>query len=85
MRLPSTRQLQYFVALVDKEHFGQAAEASNVSQSAFSNAIRELETTRFTMHWNGQSDAGSPVPSGVYLIMVDFGFEQETTKVVLVR
>ncbi len=45
MRLPSTRQLQYFVALADKEHFGQAAEASNVSQSAFSNAIRELETT----------------------------------------
>lgn len=43
MRLPSTKQLQYFVALVEKGHFGRAAEASFVSQSAFSNAIKELE------------------------------------------
>ncbi|MDH3431610.1 MAG: LysR substrate-binding domain-containing protein [Gammaproteobacteria bacterium] len=43
MRLPSTRQLQYFVALVEKGHFGRAADASFVSQSAFSNAIKELE------------------------------------------
>jgi len=43
MRIPSTKQLQYFVALADKQHFGQAAEASHVSQSAFSNAIKELE------------------------------------------
>jgi LysR family transcriptional regulator, hydrogen peroxide-inducible genes activator len=43
MRLPSTKQLQYFVALADKQHFGQAAEASYVSQSAFSSAIKELE------------------------------------------
>ena len=43
MRLPSTKQLQYFVALAEKQHFGQAAEASYVSQSAFSNAIKELE------------------------------------------
>ena len=45
MRLPSTKQLQYFVALVETEHFGKAAEASFVSQSAFSNAIKELEST----------------------------------------
>ena len=45
MRLPSTKQLQYFVALADHEHFGRADEASFVSQSAFSNAIKELETT----------------------------------------
>ncbi len=45
MRLPSTKQLQYFVALVDEGHFGRAAEASFVSQSAFSNAIKELEST----------------------------------------
>lgn len=45
MRLPTTRQLQYFVALVDHRHFGRAAEACSISQSAFSNAIKELETT----------------------------------------
>ena len=44
-RLPSVRQLQYFVALEETEHFGRAALACNVSQSAFSNAIREFETT----------------------------------------
>ena len=45
MNLPSTKQLRYFVALAEHEHFGRAAEASFVSQSAFSNAIRELEST----------------------------------------
>ena len=45
MQLPSTKQLRYFVALVEDEHFGRAASASHVSQSAFSNAIKELENT----------------------------------------
>ena len=45
MRLPSTKQLQYFVALVETGHFGRTAEATFVSQSAFSNAIKELEST----------------------------------------
>jgi LysR family hydrogen peroxide-inducible transcriptional activator len=44
MQLPSTKQLQYFVALVDAEHFGRAAETVHVSQSALSNAIKELES-----------------------------------------
>jgi LysR family hydrogen peroxide-inducible transcriptional activator len=43
-KLPSTKQLRYFVALAEIGHFGRAAEASFVSQSAFSNAIREFET-----------------------------------------
>jgi len=37
--------LQYFVTLSEVGHFGRAAAASFVSQSAFSNAIKELETT----------------------------------------
>lgn len=45
MKIPSTRQLQYFVTLVEVGHFGRAAAASFVSQSAFSNAIKELEST----------------------------------------
>ena len=44
-RLPSTKQLQYLVALAEHSHFGRAAEACFVSQSAFSNAIKELELT----------------------------------------
>ena len=45
MKLPTIKQLRYFVALTETEHFGRAAEACFVSQSAFSNAIQELEST----------------------------------------
>lgn len=41
--LPTVRQLRYFTALEQVGHFGQAAAACHVSQSAFSVAIRELE------------------------------------------
>jgi LysR family hydrogen peroxide-inducible transcriptional activator len=44
MKLPSNKQLHYFTALVEHGHFGRAASACFVSQSAFSNAIKELET-----------------------------------------
>ncbi|MDQ2877467.1 MAG: hydrogen peroxide-inducible genes activator [Pseudomonadota bacterium] len=42
--LPTLKQLQYLVALKDHGHFGRAAEASFVTQSTLSAAIRELET-----------------------------------------
>ncbi|NNC55964.1 MAG: hydrogen peroxide-inducible genes activator [Woeseiaceae bacterium] len=45
MKTPTVRQLQYFVALTESGHFGRAAERCFVSQSAFSNAIKELETS----------------------------------------
>lgn len=43
-RLPTVKQLRYFVALAEEQHFGRAAAQCFVSQSAFSVAIRELET-----------------------------------------
>lgn len=43
MIYPTLKQLQYFVALAEQGHFGRAADASFVSQSAFSTAIRDLE------------------------------------------
>ncbi len=42
-RSPTIKQLRYFVALAEHGHFGRAAEASHVSQSAFSSAIADLE------------------------------------------
>ena len=42
-RLPTTKQLRYFVALADTKHFGRAAAHCFVSQSAFSTAIQDLE------------------------------------------
>jgi LysR family hydrogen peroxide-inducible transcriptional activator len=44
MKLPTIKQLRYFVALTETGHFGRAAEFCFVSQSAFSNAIQELES-----------------------------------------
>ncbi len=43
MNLPTVKQLRYFVALEKHGHFGRAAQACFVSQSAFSVAIRDLE------------------------------------------
>lgn len=43
-RLPTVRQLQYLLALRKFNHFGKAAKSCFVSQSAFSTAIKELET-----------------------------------------
>jgi LysR family hydrogen peroxide-inducible transcriptional activator len=43
IRAPTLKQLQYFLALTESGHFGRAAGRCFVSQSAFSNAIRELE------------------------------------------
>ena len=44
MKYPTVKQLRYFLALCEEEHFGRAAAASFVSQSAFSTAIQDLET-----------------------------------------
>lgn len=41
--LPNLRHLGYLVALADRLHFGQAAEACSVTQSTLSAGIRELE------------------------------------------
>ena len=45
MNYPTVKQLRYYIALVEQNHFGKAAESCYVSQSAFSVAIRELENT----------------------------------------
>ena len=45
MNLPTVKQLRYLIALEKHVHFGKAAESCFVSQSAFSVAIRELEST----------------------------------------
>jgi len=44
MQLPTIKQLRYFVALEKHKHFGNSAKACFVSQSAFSVAIKELES-----------------------------------------
>jgi len=41
--LPSLRQLRYLVEVVERRHFGAAAEACHVTQSTLSAGIQELE------------------------------------------
>jgi len=48
MAAPTIKQLRYFVALCDELHFGRAAKRCFVSQSAFSSALQELESTLTT-------------------------------------
>ncbi len=43
MHLPTIRQLQYLLAVVELRHFGQAAERCFVTQSTLSTGIQELE------------------------------------------
>jgi len=44
MIYPTIKQLRYFTALCETQHFGRAADACNVSQSAFSTAIQDFES-----------------------------------------
>jgi len=43
INLPTFRQLRYLITVVEKRHFGQAAEACLVTQSTLSAGIKELE------------------------------------------
>ena len=45
MYLPTIKQLQYLLAVVELRHFGQAAERCFVTQSTLSSAIQELEAS----------------------------------------
>jgi len=42
--MPTIKQLRFLIALNEYQHFGKAAASCHISQSAFSIAIRELET-----------------------------------------
>ncbi len=44
VNLPTVKQLRYLIALEKHLHFGRAAESCFVTQSAFSVAIKELES-----------------------------------------
>ena len=65
MSEPTLRQLRYFLAVAEEQHFGQAAARCAVTQPALSMQIRELEQTvgavlvERTRHGAKLTDAGA--------------------------
>ena len=66
---PTFRQLRFLVALADRRHFGQAAEACFVSQSTLSAAIQDLEQGLGVMLFD--RTRRSVVPTGVGLELAE--------------
>ena len=62
------RQLEYFVALVEEQHFTRAAERCRVSQSGLSAAIRRLEAEFGTRLFERTTRSVVPTPAGTALI-----------------
>ncbi len=67
MALPSIRQLQYFVAVVELRHFGQAAERCFVTQSTLSAGIQELESLLGAQLLERNKRKVMPTPLGLAL------------------
>lgn len=80
MHLPTIRQLQYFLAVVESCHFGQAAERCFVSQSTLSAGIQELETLLGVQLFERNKRKVMPTPLGLALAekarrIIDLGGE----------
>lgn len=65
---PSIKQLKYLCALADNRHFGRAAEACFVSQSALSTGVHELEENLGILLFERGSTI-LPTPAGEKLIV----------------
>src|SRR5215831_16718559 len=63
--LPTLRHLRHLLALLDHSHFGRAAEACRVTQSALSASIKELETVLETTLVDRTKRGVVPTPIGI--------------------
>lgn len=68
MHLPSIRQLQYLIAVVELRHFGKAAERCFVTQSTLSAGIQELETLLGAAVLERSKRKVIPTPLGLVLV-----------------
>lgn len=62
------RQLEYFLALAEEQHFTRAAERCRVSQSGLSAAIRRLEAELGTRLFERTTRSVLPTPAGTALL-----------------
>lgn len=67
MYLPSLKQLQYLLAVVELRHFGKAAERCFVTQSTLSTGILELETLLGIQLLERTKRKVAPTPLGLEL------------------
>lgn len=65
MNLPTLRQLQYLVAVVELKHFGRAAEQCFVTQSTLSAGIQDLEHLLDTTLLERTNRKVLPTPLGI--------------------
>jgi flagellar hook assembly protein FlgD len=48
-------------------------------------AAGALPAGRYTFRWDGRNEAGSPVPSGMYLVRVDTDGFRATRRLTMIR
>ncbi len=65
MHLPTIRQLQYLLAVIELRHFGKAAERCFVTQSTLSTGIQELENMLGTKLLERTKRQVLPTPLGL--------------------
>ena len=65
--LPTFRQLRFLVAVVDRRHFGKAAEDCFVSQSTLSAGVQELEDLLGVILLERTKRSVTPTPVGIEL------------------
>ncbi len=68
MKLPTARQLQYFLAVADALSFSKAAETCHITQSTLSNGLHELEATLGKRLFNRDTRTVTLTPAGFELI-----------------
>lgn len=62
------RKLQYLVAMAEHQHFSDAAQACNVTQSTLSNQLKQLEGFLDVVLFEREQKPVLPTPAGHHII-----------------
>lgn len=76
------QQMKYYIAVVERHNFTKAAADCNISQSAISQQIKELENTVGVNLLNRQGRSFTLTPAGEYFYRRAIEITRETTELV---
>lgn len=76
------QQMRYFIAVVDEHNFTRAAEKCNISQSAISQQVKELESTVGVKLLDRQGRSFKVTPAGQYFYQHAQGILSQVDQVV---